>query len=1072
MNSKSRLGRKGPNKFMLLGTTAMFAAFGVPNAMAQADDAAEETPVENVSDNTIEDEARQDVIVVEGVRGALQSARNLKRDSDTFVDSISASDVSQLPDLSVAEALARVPGVVVQRFELGGSDGDFPSPEGSGNIIRGLQYVRSEFNGRDAFSANGGRALEWASIPPELIGGVDVFKNQSADMIEGGISGTVNLRTLEPFDRDGLVAVAIADGTYTDLADEFSPGFSAVLGNRWDTDSGEFGLLGSFSTSSLNSAIHGFQNGPLLALPNPFDGGATNIALPGGFQARDVEFERERDSFYLAGQWRSPDDSMELTLKATRVENFTESNERTFEFFTDAESWANWEILGGPSTVSVQPFTSAGLPQCNGSGEAANGGIGVCETLIPVTGGLFETGVVSNGLRDWLGTDNTLGTPFQSLAVNEVRQSVTQDISANFKWQASDRLFVEFDAHYTDADATLDRLWAGGNHFADYSYNFSDPQNPELNLFVTDDMQVQSWAVRGADGVPATSLADPASAFLLYAADEFQDNTGDLYAIRGDAEYEFDNDGWFDSVKFGARYSEREQINRNAGLNWAGIAPPWNGGYLPYSSRVDSESFEVFDFSDFQRGGLFLGSNTGVVFPDRAQFNDYGAFVTSLANEPLINVQTTNADGNLQIGDWTPLNQNGVIDYAGRGVDGFVKEETINLYGMINFGNEFENGQAMNGNFGVRYVSSDTVGTGILGFNAIENNSTTAGANPIDFIPEAVAFSEQLSAFNSVDSSYEYFLPSLNVKYELNDEMLIRFAASQAITPPNIADLNASQNAFIGTGFVFGPNTPQGPGAIPDNIVANSVRFNGGNPTLEPVEATNLDLSFEYYFGDDGQFTVSTFHKDLKNVIVYGVETLDVVTLDGVQVPIEFAGNLNLNDGTVTGVEFAYQQFYTDLPGLFGNLGLQANLTLLESSATPLPEFEDADGDGVPDNFLTTYRFGIDELLGLSDISGNLVGIYQDDRFEARIAYNWRSDYFSSYRDFVTGNPIIQEEIGFLDASFKWDVTDQVQLRLQGANLLDTKAIASQQVDASGQRYARSSFVNDRRFEIGIRYAY
>ena len=158
-------------RYALLGTSALVAALGAQPAFAQeAEDADENGPTE--------------VIVVEGVRGALLNARNIKREADTFVDSITATDVSQLPDLSVAEALARVPGVVTQRFELGGSDGDFPSPEGSGNIVRGLQYVRSEFNGRDAFSANGGRALEWASIPPELIGGVDVFKNQTASMIE------------------------------------------------------------------------------------------------------------------------------------------------------------------------------------------------------------------------------------------------------------------------------------------------------------------------------------------------------------------------------------------------------------------------------------------------------------------------------------------------------------------------------------------------------------------------------------------------------------------------------------------------------------------------------------------------------------------------------------------------------------------------------------------------------------------------------------------------------------------------------------------------------------------------
>src|SRR6187399_2459504 len=105
---------------------------------------------------------------------AQKDAAKTKRHADTFVDSVSASDVASLPDMSVAEALQRVPGVTVTRFPFGGASPDFPSPEGRGNLIRGLGFVRSEFNGRDAFSANGGRALDWSSIPPELVGGIDV----------------------------------------------------------------------------------------------------------------------------------------------------------------------------------------------------------------------------------------------------------------------------------------------------------------------------------------------------------------------------------------------------------------------------------------------------------------------------------------------------------------------------------------------------------------------------------------------------------------------------------------------------------------------------------------------------------------------------------------------------------------------------------------------------------------------------------------------------------------------------------------------------------------------------------
>jgi len=1041
-------------RYALLGTSALVAALGAQPAFAQeAEDADESGPTE--------------VIVVEGVRGALLNARNIKREADTFVDSITATDVSQLPDLSVAEALARVPGVVTQRFELGGSDGDFPSPEGSGNIVRGLQYVRSEFNGRDAFSANGGRALEWASIPPELIGGVDVYKNQTASMIEGGIAGTVNLRTLEPFDRDGRVAVVVADTIYTDQAEEWSPGFSVILGDRWENDAGEFGLMGSFSTSDLESSINGFQYGPLLAVPNP-DAPGTTMALPGGWQARDAEIGRERDSFYVAGQWRSNDGDMELTLKATRVENFTRTDERTIEFFTDAESWAAWSILEGPDSRSIVPFTSAGIPRCNGAGEAANGGLGICENLIGVDGGLMESGVVSNNLRDWLGQTGNLQTPLQSLAIAQTNESMTQDISANFKWRVNDRLYIELDGHYTDAEASMNRLWAGGNHFADYRFDFSDTENPEIDLFLSDDVRLADWGgtFRGDDPGVLGDLADPRYAFLLYAADQFEDNAGDLYAFRADAEYEFDGDGWFDSVEFGARFSQREQTNRNAGLNWAAIAPPWAGGYLPYANRVDAGAYDVADFSDFMGGGVFTGMSS-IVFPSRMQMQDYDAFVNSLAGETLIGVGV-NGDGNLQVGDWVPLRQNGSVDYVGRGSEGTVREETTNFYVQFNYGQEFSNGQSVTGNFGLRYVSTETTGGGIAAFAEFAEDDPANTTQERDFLPELAAYLDQANIANSIDDSYEYILPSFNLRWDLNDEMIIRFAASQAITPADIAALNSNQTTVAELGYVVDDSVT--PSVVTD-IIPGQLNVFGGNPNLEPIEATNFDLSYEWYFGSDGLFSASLFYKDLKNIIVYGEETIDTITVDGYTIPIVFNGNTNLNDGTVEGIEFSYQQFFTEWPGLFGNLGVQANLTLLDSEATALPSVRDTEGDGV-EGFLTVYRWGVDDLLGLSDTSYNLIGIYQDDRFEVRLAYNWRSEYVSSYRDYVTGNPISQDDIGFLDASFRWDVTDNLEFRVQAANLLDTQATASQQVDAAGQTYARSVFDNDRRFEFGLRYEF
>ena len=222
-------------------------------------------------DSGIEEEDDVDEVVATGIRQSLENAQAIKRNADTFVDSITASDIGALPDRSVLEAIQRVPGVSISRFAAG-DDPDHFSVEGSGVVIRGLSYVRSEFNGRDAFTANNGRALGFQDVPPELVGGVDVYKNQTADMIEGGISGVVNLKTLKPFDRSEDTFAATLDGTYTDLAEEFSPSVSGLVTKRFDTKAGEFGFLASGSYSNLKSRSDGVQFGGLYPYNPTFTG--------------------------------------------------------------------------------------------------------------------------------------------------------------------------------------------------------------------------------------------------------------------------------------------------------------------------------------------------------------------------------------------------------------------------------------------------------------------------------------------------------------------------------------------------------------------------------------------------------------------------------------------------------------------------------------------------------------------------------------------------------------------------------------------------------------------------------
>lgn len=993
----------------------------------------------------VAEEEEFEEIVVKGIRANLQRARDIKRNADTAVDSITSADASGLPDLSVGEALARVPGLVVQRIGLGASDGDFPSPEGGQNLVRGLQLVRTEFNGRDAFTANGGRSLDFGTIPPEMIGSVEVYKNSSADLIQGGIGGTINLRTLEPFDRSEGFFIATVDGTYTDLRDETTPDFTFIGGDRWELSNGaEFGLIGSYSNSALKSALHGFQIGQLY--PIELDG--ENIAVPGGFQLRTNEVDRDREAFYGAMQFRSPNGNFELVAKYARVENEVISDERTLEWFGDGEMW---NLTSPAGDYTTRPFTSSGLPHCNGSNDpdAANAS---CENTTAVTG-LLDTGVITNTLRDWTGSR---GANMSTLGIHQEDRSMTDDISLNMKWNPSDKWFINFDVHKTTARFNRDRLWAGARLFSDFSIN-PDLDNPEVQLVPrTDNNPFRPECVWGGCATPLSSeLADPANTFLMFAADEFQDNEGDMVAVKADVEYEFDDDSWFDSVKFGARHAERDQINRSAGLNWAGIAPPWSGGYYLPLGDTDIAAEEV-DFSGFMGGGVVTGDNTSVAFVDRALLSNYDAFVAAIQNEPLA----------VAIADWEPLRQNGVVDYAGQGTIGDITEKTTDFYVRLDMGQEFDNGMSIDANVGLRYTKSTVSGTGELDYLEVTDDAVRS------FAPDAAAFFDQASEDRSGEfSSIDYWLPSLNVKWNLNEKQLIRFAASKAITRPNISQLRSGAVAV--PSFRFDVDN-SGPLPVFNDIIPTTINIYGGNPDLQAIESWNFDLSFEHYFGEQDSFTLSLFKKDITDNIIYESVTLDTVMLDGVEVPIIFNGDLNQDKADIKGFEVAYQQFYDFLPGILGNLGLQANYTYIDAKTNaPLP-VNDADSPDptAGDAFARIYRFGVPEYLGLSKHTANIIGIYQDDKLEVRLAYNWRSSHLSSYRDFVTGNPIYQTDRGYLDGSIRYQFNDMVEFRLQVANITNTVAKAEQQIDADGQRFGRTAFMGDRRIKAGLKFSF
>jgi TonB-dependent receptor len=246
-------------------------------------------------------------IVITGIRGSLRSAQAIKRNAPTIVDSIVAEDIAKLPDNNATEALQRITGVQVSR-DVG---------EGGAIAIRGLPQVETTLNGRETFTAGGGRSFNLEDLPAELISRIDVYKAPTADLIEGGLGGLVDIRTRLPFDFRGFTASATARGIYSDLRKKWEPQASALLSDRWNTGIGEIGILGAISYQKRAYR----QDIDSTGAPTPRIPGTAGqifadrtVFAPNGNYQVLVTGVRERIGANAALQWR-PSPNLEFNLE-------------------------------------------------------------------------------------------------------------------------------------------------------------------------------------------------------------------------------------------------------------------------------------------------------------------------------------------------------------------------------------------------------------------------------------------------------------------------------------------------------------------------------------------------------------------------------------------------------------------------------------------------------------------------------------------------------------------------------------------------------------------------------------
>ncbi|AKC87591.1 TonB-dependent receptor [Pseudoxanthomonas suwonensis] len=1016
---------------LVRSTLALGIALALPAGALHAQEGAQ-SEAANTAESAAEAQDFQ-TVEVRGIRGSLMRAQEIKRDADQIVDSVTAQDIGALPDRSVTETLKRVSGVTVTNF-LARDDPDHFSAEGSGVMIRGLTQVRGELNGRDVFSANGGRGLSFEEVPSELMAGVDVYKNPSADIIEGGLGGTVNLRTRMPFDEAGRKVAASVDYNYGDFAKRGNPSASFLFSDRWQTaNGGEFGFLANLSYSELATRSDGIQveafqrrNDAALLEGTNFDW----VYIPGGVNWRTLDFERKREGLALAMQWR-PNDNTEVYTQFLRSKYNMQWREHSMTFGDQLQgadgAWRDNDILPAPGTRFSYD---------------ANG--------------VFQSGYATRARQeiDWVNidwdsidwsqpwdpsiTELCCGLEPYSLAFRTTnrlsrQETVTSDWSTGFRHFITDNLVMRGDFQYVQSSSKPVDFSVIVNTFLSNVYLDLTGRYPSLQL-----------------AAEREQLQDPASYSWLANMDNLQDNRGKQYSGRLDWEYTFDDSSWLRFARFGVRATSREQINKDSGWDnwmpvsatWATLDPgatgqfgSWDGGnQLAWLNAHLPQYSGLYSMGNFFRGQVNVPGN--LWYPNDAivELENAGA-----AFPPLYAARLAAGGQGWLPAVFNPQDTNNQ------------QEHTQAAYGVLYFENDsLLGGRGVDGNVGVRIVQTSTQSDG---YGQLPNLSGQLR------LTEEVRERFDGSYFG-IDSSGRYtdVLPSLNLRVHLNEQLQWRFAASKAIARPEFRQMTSWLPLRVGVDESCQPQ--QNDGTPCGFEYLEGFAGTAGNPTLQPMRANQLDTALEWYFGPADMLYATVFYKDVKGYFVS--ETRDE-EIDGILWAVTRPHNLD--SGKIQGFEVGWNQFFDFLPGI----GVQTNYTFVDSSGgrnmNPDPNDPDARRPQVDDL----------PLEGLSRRSYNVVGIYEKGPWSLRLAYNWRSRYLLTASETNLQLPMWADDFGQLDGSFFYNINDNIQIGVQANNLTDsiTKVLMGPRLYDDGYLdetlYTRSYFMNDRRYSAVLR---
>jgi iron complex outermembrane recepter protein len=342
---------------LLSGASALAVCAALSSSVFAQTSTAQNTPANSAP--AASPSSGVETVVVTGIRGSLRDSLKMKQNSDLVTENISAKDIGQLPDVTIAEELNTLPGVNATRDR--GNDSQVN--------VRGLgpRLVLGLVNGEEIASSEPDQDIRWEIFPSEIVSGVTVFKTQSANLISGGIAGIVDIHTLAPLDYTGPSFTLRAGPTYNDEANslpDYSPWGIRASGAWVDKITNNFAIAIGASFQREKSGYSSFQgwgyneigqagdNPPFLGpsgcadtVPYSCNAPGTETNVPWGAQTELTEIQQDRTSVIANMQWR-PNSNFEFKFNNIYSHyNITENQQQAW--YGNSNGWGEWGGVPG-----------------------------------------------------------------------------------------------------------------------------------------------------------------------------------------------------------------------------------------------------------------------------------------------------------------------------------------------------------------------------------------------------------------------------------------------------------------------------------------------------------------------------------------------------------------------------------------------------------------------------------------------------------------------------------------------------------------------------------------------------